>query len=123
MTTFGTRIRPFVDAELQAARLAGGRGDAHASFSHLERAHVLGQASTFQHVRVHFLMLRWAVRQRSAKEAVGQLMRIIGAATKTAAGWVPEGNTGGANVSPFRSMAIPPDVDAVIRSARARHNQ
>lgn len=120
MTTFGTRIRPFVDAELEASRQSVARGDAHASFSHLERAHVLGQASTFQHVRVHFLMLRWAVRQRIAKEALGQLMRIIGAATKTAVGWVPEGNTGGSNVRPFQPMPIPPDLGAAIRAARTR---
>ncbi|WP_082576857.1 DUF3703 domain-containing protein [Acidovorax sp. Root70] len=43
MTTFGTRIRPAVDAELQAAKTADNAGQAQLSFRHLERAHVLGQ--------------------------------------------------------------------------------
>ena len=32
----------------------------------------------------------------------------VGAAAKTAFGRVPRGNTGGANVSPFAPMPIPP---------------
>ena len=118
MTTFGIRIRPFVAAELRAALEAETGGDARASFRHLERAHVLGQASTVHHVRVHWLMLRWAVRHRRAREGLGQLLRIVGAATKTAVGLVPPGNTGGANVSAIRPMPVPPDLAAAIREAR-----
>lgn len=118
MTTFGTRIRPAVDAELQAATIADNAGHAQMSFRHLERAHVLGQASTVQHVRVHVRMLVWGVRQRSAREVLGQLLRIAGAATKTAIGWVPAGNTGGANVSPIRSLPIPEDLRRTIDRAR-----
>ena len=119
MNTFSTRIRPAVAAELQAARDAAARGDPQASFRHLERAHVLGQASTLHHVRVHWLMLVWAIRGRSVREGLGQLLRIVGAATKTAIGLVPAGNTGGANVSPFQPMPVPPDLAAAIRTAHA----
>ena len=66
-----------------------------------ERAHVLGQRSTALHVLAHLRMARWAFHQKDMAELRGQLMRIIGAATKTVFGWVPTGNTGGANVSPF----------------------
>ena len=118
--TFSTRIRPFVEAELRAAREADARGDARTSFRHLERAHVLGQASTMQHVRVHWRMLLWAIRQRSGGEGLGQVLRIVGAATKTAIGLVPEGNTGGANVSAIRPMPIPSDLAATIRAVRAK---
>jgi len=38
------------------------------------------------HVKVHALMLVWASRNRSIKEAVGQVFRIVGAAIKTALG-------------------------------------
>ena len=62
-----------------------------------------------QHVRVHAEMLLWGIRQRSAREVLGQAVRIIGAATKTFVGLVPHGNTGGANVSAFRRMPIAPD--------------
>jgi hypothetical protein len=60
----------------------------------LERAHVLGQTSTVEHVRVHWRMFLWGLRQRSPREYLGQLVRIVGAATKTAVGLVPHGNTG-----------------------------
>jgi hypothetical protein len=113
--SFAARIRPAVDRELAQARRAGDRALA---FRHLERAHVLGQASTREHVRVHWRMLRWALRERDTREAVGQVMRIVGAVTKTALGWVPVGNTGGANVSPFRPMPISPDLAAEIRQAQ-----
>ena len=49
-------------------------------FAHLERAHVLGQASTFLHVRTHLRMLSWAIRHRHLKEVVGQILRVVGAA-------------------------------------------
>lgn len=119
MNSFRHRIRPHVDAELAAASDAQSRGDAQMAFRHLERAHVLGQSSTIEHVRVHWRMLRWALRQRSGRELFGQVLRIAGAATKTAIGLVPDGNTGGANVSPVLPMAIPPDLASVIRAAQS----
>ena len=113
--SFATRIRPAVDHELAASTRAVER---NSQFHHLERAHVLGQASTREHVRVHWRMFRWALRERIAREACGQLVRIVGAATKTAIGWVPHGNTGGANVNPFRRMPIAPELAAQIARAR-----
>nr|WP_060985552.1 DUF3703 domain-containing protein [uncultured Acidovorax sp.] len=119
MTTFGTRIRPAVDAELQAAKTADNAGQAQLSFRHLERAHVLGQASTVQHVRVHVRMLLWGLKQKSRREVAGQVLRIVGAVTKTAIGWVPAGNTGGANVSPIKPLPIPEDLRRTIERARS----
>jgi hypothetical protein len=113
MSRFADNIRPFVDAELHAAT-----ADPQKEFSHLERAHVLGQASTREHVRVHWRMLTWAWRHRDAREFFGQLMRIVGAATKTFIGLVPTGNTGGANVSAVRPMPLDPELAAIIEKAR-----
>jgi hypothetical protein len=118
MFQFQRRIRPVVQAELDAARCADRQGDAAAAFSRLERAHVLGQASTVEHVRVHWRMLRWALRHRRAAESAGQVLRIVGAATKTAIGWIPAGNTGGSNVNPFRKLPIPPELQRQIDAAR-----
>ncbi|MDO9015578.1 MAG: DUF3703 domain-containing protein [Deltaproteobacteria bacterium] len=119
MGSFAHNIRPHVDAELRAADEAEARGQPDAAFTHLERAHVLGQASTVEHVRVHWRMLLWGLRRRDVRECVGQVIRIGGAATKTVFGRVPRGNTGGSNVSPFAPMPIPPDLDERIREARA----
>jgi hypothetical protein len=117
--SFGIRIRTHVDAELAASQTVERAGDAAAAFRHLERAHILGQRSTVQHVRVHILMLLWAVRNHEAREVFGQYTRVIGAATKTWIGLIPAGNTGGANVSPIKSMAIPDDLAELIDVARS----
>jgi len=117
MSSFGQRIRPFVQAELDAAWHARALSDTSGEFACLERAHVLSQSHTVQHVRVHAEMLLWGMRQRSAREVFGQVVRIIGAATKTFVGLVPHGNTGGANVSAFRRMPIAPDLQRLIDAA------
>lgn len=115
---FGRNIRPYVNAELKAASSLNAQGQAKPAFTHLERAHVLCQASIIHHVRVHWRMLLWGVQQRDLKECLGQLFRIIGAATKTAFGLIPYGNTGGANVSPFKPMAVPAELEMHILQAR-----
>ena len=116
--SFRFRIRPFIDAELKSAEQMRLAGNHLAEFHHLERAHVLGQASTIEHTRVHVLMLLWALRQRQPGELVGQLVRMVGAATKTTFGFVPKGNTGGSNVSPFKRMEIPTDLSRILDSVR-----
>jgi Protein of unknown function (DUF3703) len=116
MSRFSENIGPAVDGELDlAASLMS--TDPAAAFAHLERAHVLGQRATKHHVRCHLAMLRWAAHQRSTREASGQLLRLVGALTKTAIGLVPDGNTGGSNISPFRRLPIPDDLAKVIATA------
>ncbi len=116
--TFGHRIHAYVEIEMEAARAAERDGDPLLAFHHLERAHVLGQKSTVQHVCVHAAMLGWGLRHRNGREVIGQIARVIGAATKTWVGLIPEGNTGGANVSGFKPMPIPDDLADIIDAAR-----
>lgn len=117
--TFTRRIASSVKSELANAKRAKSAGEPQQEFTHLERAHVLGQESTYWHVKVHVLMLVWATRNGSAREALGQIFRIIGATTKTAFGLVPQGNTGGANVSPFKKMPVSPELAALIQRAKS----
>ena len=119
MSRFSRAIEPFVSAELKFAAQAKADGQPEIAFRCLERAHVLGQSATAQHVRVHWQMLRWGLAQRNLKEVFGQLFRLIGAATKTAFGLVPEGNTGGTNVSPFKPLPIPAALAEKIESAKS----
>jgi hypothetical protein len=116
---FSHRIRPYVTLEILAAEECDGRGDSSASFEHLERAHVLGQASTREHVRVHWQMLRWAMRHGQPTEVAAQMLRIVGAADMTAVGLIPEGNTGGRNMSAFRRLPVPPELADIIGRARS----
>lgn len=119
VNTFAIRIRPAVQAELAAASAAEQRGEFYTAFLHLERAHVLGQATTAEHVRVHWRMFQLALRNRRHGEASGQLWRMLAASLFTALGWVPDGNTGGSDVSGFRRMTVPKDLQQALDAARA----
>jgi hypothetical protein len=114
---FARRIRPFVQYELDSAAAHEARGEFSSAFAHLERAHVLGQSSTVEHVRVHAAMFRWALRHNRAVELVGQAWRLTGALLKTWL-WVPVGNTGGGDVSGFKPMPIPAELQRLIDLAR-----
>lgn len=107
-----------IEREIAEAERLSAAGDHEAAFAHLERAHVLGQSSTYQHTRVHALMLTNGLKRRDAKEVLGQTMRVIGAATKTPFGIYPVGNTGGANISPFRPMPIADDLKEILEQGK-----
>lgn len=100
------------EMSLAAAELAAGR-DA-ASFAHLERAHVLGQRYALLHARSHWAMLRVGWRRRDRREIAGQIARLLVAAPASALGVLPLGNTGGANVSATRPMAVAADLQALL---------
>ncbi|HKU14322.1 MAG TPA: DUF3703 domain-containing protein [Steroidobacteraceae bacterium] len=99
--------------ELHAGYLSMEAGDFAAAFRHFERAHILGQRRTLLHVRAHVAMLRVAWRRSDRKELAGQLKRIVAAALFSRI-WVPEGNTGGANVSAVERMPIPEDLRRIL---------
>ncbi|MFZ1701195.1 MAG: DUF3703 domain-containing protein [Pyrinomonadaceae bacterium] len=107
-------LRSTIDNEIALADSLRNAGNYHSAFHHLERAHVLGQASTYHHTRVHWRMLKLAFKRGSLPEILGQIIRIIGAATKTPFGINPTGNTGGSNVWFFKRMPIPNDLQEII---------
>ncbi|WP_243746191.1 DUF3703 domain-containing protein [Tahibacter aquaticus] len=113
------RRKAAVEAELRAAQQVLAQELPGDAFRHLERAHVLGQARTWLHVRTHWAMLRWAWQERDGREGAGQLTRLFAAALFTRL-WVPLGNTGGANVSATRPMPIPPDLAAQLADFDAK---
>lgn len=107
-----------IEDEIELAEDLKVRGDPRAAFYHLERAHVLGQAITYEHTRVHWRMLKLAWAARDLREILGQLVRIVGASTKTPFGIYPTGNTGGANVWFFQRMPIPDELQQILEKAR-----
>jgi hypothetical protein len=98
--------RHFIKQKMNQYELALAQGEHKKAFSMLEDAYVIGQQSTYFHCLVHYKMLRHGLRYRDFREVFGQIVRLVGAFTKTAIGLVPIGNTGGANVSPFKSMPV-----------------
>lgn len=115
---FTKSITPFVEEEIQLSQVANSKGENDRAFNHLENAHVLGQESTYWHVKVHFLMFVWSIKNRNAKEFFGQILRMVGALTKTAIGLVPIGNTGGSNISPFKKLPLKPEHRVAILKAK-----
>ena len=107
-------LRHAYDRERQTADEALLAGELDRAFAHLERAHIIGQRSTAAHVAAHVGMLRIGWRRRDAREVFGQMTRIV-AATLFTRFWVPVGNTGGANVSAVRPMALPDDLLDLMR--------
>ena len=115
---FTKNIAPYVKAELAKAKAAQNNKNYSQAFHYLENAHVLGQESTYWHVKIHFLMLIWGIKQLDLKEIFGQIIRVIGAAALTYVKGVPIGNTGGSNVSPVKVMPIKPEHAAIIAEAK-----
>lgn len=102
-----------IEAELAAADGARASGDTDGAFRHLERAHILGQRFTGQHVRTHWRMLLLGHALRDWREVRGQVVRIVAAALFSRV-WVPPGNTGRASVSALEPMPVPDDLRAMI---------
>ena len=100
--------------ELALARLALRCGNFDVSFEHLERAHVLAQRMTFEHVRIHWLMAVVGSHRRDHREVVGQFPRML-AALLFSTVWVPRGNTGRARVNAFKPMPIPENLRHLVR--------
>ena len=88
--------------------LAAGRFDP--AFRHLERAHILGQLRFVDHVVVHLWMLRVAAARADRREVRGQVLRLAATVPGHLFGWVPIGNTGGADVSALKPMPVPADL-------------
>lgn len=80
------------------------------TFGCLKRAHVLGQLRLADHVVVHLLMLRIAIVRGDGREMRGQVLRLFATVPGHLFGWLPIGNTGGADVSPLKPMSIPADL-------------
>jgi hypothetical protein len=110
-------LRDVWSDECARAGAARARGDLRAEWHHLERAHVLSQPMAGPHTRTHARMLVAALRRRDTHEVLGQLLRLAVAAPGSLTGRFPAGNTGGADVSAFRPMAIPDDLRAVLEGA------
>jgi len=106
-------LRQAYKAEMTAAVSNYDVGNLRLAFSHLERAHILGQSFPIEHARTHWWMLKVGWRRRDFVEIAGQIPRILGALLFSRI-WVPIGNTGSARVPPFQSMPIPEDLQRLL---------
>ncbi len=100
--------------EMYAARQAYDEARFDLAFAHLERAHILGQQFFTAHWRSHWGMLKVAFKRNDQHEIMGQIVRLIAVIPGFLFGWVPKGNTGGANVSATRPMPVPDDLSGLL---------
>jgi hypothetical protein len=107
-------VREHFERALAGAKTAVREGRDAEAWPLLERAHVLGQAYVGPHVRAHWAMLGCGWRQRSPREVVGQIVRLLVAAPASLAGVLPLGNTGGADVPMTKPMPISDDLRAIL---------
>ena len=107
-------LRQAYDREMHAAAEHYSGNNLDKAFSHLERAHILGQSFAFAHAKAHWWMLKVGWKRRDPIEIRGHMARIIGALLFSRI-WVPLGNTGGAYVHPFRSMPIPEEFRVLLK--------
>ena len=108
------KVLPHYHAEIHASKAARAEGDLRAEWHHLERAHILAQRWPREHNAVHWRMLKFGIRNKSGREVLGQLPRLVFGGVKSFVGTVPIGNTGGADVPALRTMELPPDLKAVL---------
>lgn len=106
--------RAAFDAEAAAARVAFAAGDLTEAFRRLERAHILGQPWAGSHSWTHVMMLRIGWRRRDAREVMGQIVRLLAGGVLSWLGWLPAGNTGGANVSAIKALPAPDDLQRYL---------
>lgn len=100
--------------EIVLARTCIDNGELEAGFRHLERAHIIGQAYVVPHAISHWLMLTVEFRRRRLMALLGQAARIVLGTLGSAIGQVPIGNTGGTDISMFKRLPVPPELQNLI---------
>jgi hypothetical protein len=121
--TMPSPLKAYYLLELEAYETALMAGRLDGAWHHLERAHVLGQSWPMEHNRVHWLMLKFGFRIKSAREIIGQVPRLILGGVKSFVGHIPLGNTGGASVPGLQPMPITGDLEVLLKIYRPELTQ
>lgn len=113
-TSIPEELKYYFELELEAYRRAYSVGSLQVAWSHLERAHVIGQRYPLPHTYVHWKMLQFGFRIKSGREILGQIPRLLVGGVKSFVGKVPVGNPGGADVPPLKSFPIAEDIQSIF---------
>lgn len=108
-------IRVAFNNELEAGYRCMREKDFSAAYRHFERAHIIGQRWIVPHTRSHWAFLLWGFRMTDVAEVLGQCLRLPVGIVGSAVGWLPVGNTGGANVRSTQPMPLPDDLKVLLR--------
>lgn len=97
------------------------QGELNKSFAALEEAHILGQSYIKEHTLVHFWMLKIGIKRGDLQEIFGQLLRIPMGIVGSLTGYIPKGNTGGANISMSKTLPIPSHLQKFLDLDKKSH--
>lgn len=87
-----------------------------AAWSHLERAHILGQYFVVPHLETHWLMMTLAFKTLNYREMFAQVPRLLLAAPGSLTGKAPKGNPGSGRIGIFTPNEIPKDLIEILES-------
>lgn len=116
-TSIPKGLKPYYNSELERYSTAYLNGDLNKAWSHLERAHIIGQKYPYAHTYVHWKMLQFGFKIKSRKEIFGQIPRLLVGGVKSFVGKIPVGNPGGANVPPLRLFPIDKELQDIFVKA------
>jgi hypothetical protein len=110
-------IHAAFNTELELAKQLIASGNLERAYTHIERAHVIGQNSVVLHARSHWLFLRLELIRSRPLAAWGQVMRIMLGVLGSALNVVPVGNTGGSDISMFKRLPVAVELQNIIDDA------
>lgn len=110
-------LKPYFEIEMDNYSTEYSNGDLKRAWSHLERAHIIGQKYPFAHTYIHWKMLVFGFRIKSGKEIIGQIPRLIFGGVKSFVGIIPIGNSGGSGVPPLKPFPIEKELQDIFSKA------
>lgn len=116
-TTIPSKLLPYFNLEIENYEVNLKKENLNQAWTHLEKAHIIGQSYPYQHSLVHWKMLQFGIQIKSRKEIIGQIPRLFFGGVKSFVGKIPLGNPGGSNVPPLKSFPIDSEIQATFLKA------
>lgn len=88
------------------------------AWSHLERAHILGQQQFILHMQSHWLMLKLAAEQSNWTEIRGQVLRLLLTPVGHLTGRLPIGNPGSSRYPVLQPLPVPEDLQPLLSDTK-----
>jgi hypothetical protein len=110
-------------AEVKQALKARRQHQWSSAWSHLERAHILGQQQFMLHLQSHWLMLKLAVDQSDWAEIRGQVLRLLLTPIGHLTGRLPVGNPGSSRYPVLEAQPVPDDLQALLAGTKQQEPQ
>lgn len=109
--------------EVQQALKARHQQNWSDAWSHLERAHILGQQQFILHLQSHWLMLKLAADQSNWTEIRGQVLRLLLTPVGHLTGRLPIGNPGSSRYPVLQPLPVPDDLQSLLSGTKNQDQQ